>query len=138
MLLHPFTESLKFIASYGKEILAIFTAYKGVQLGINIAKGAEMALGLRQFALEEGTYSLKKMQALTEKESLGTKIVAYTLGLKDMVVEKSKAAWKAIQIGYEATLNGIKKIGALITKGELIQNIGKAAMGAQSPAEIRW
>jgi hypothetical protein len=130
MLLHPFTESLKFIGHYGKEILGIFTAYKGIQLGINIAKGAETAMVARQLVLEEGKMSLNKLGLALENESLGVKITAYALGFKDMVLEKSKAAWKGIQIGYEATLNGIKKIGSVISKGELIVSIGKAAMGA--------
>ena len=49
-----------------------------------------------------------------------------------MIVEKSKAAWKGIQIAYETTLNGVKRIGSIISKGELLVNIGKAAMGAIS------
>lgn len=132
MLLHPFTESLKFIGHYGKEILAVFTAYKGIQLGINIAKGAETAMLARQLVLEEGKMSFNKLNLALENESLGVKITAYTLGLKDMIVEKSKAAWKGIQIAYETTLNGVKRIGSIISKGELLVNIGKAAMGAIS------
>jgi hypothetical protein len=132
MLLHPFTESLKFISQYSKEILATFTVYKGVQLGINIAKGAEHALDLRRLAVANGELGLKNMIKLVENETLAIKITAWTYGLKDMAVEKGKAAWKAVQIGYETTLNGIKKVGALISKGELLQSIGKAAMGAIS------
>jgi hypothetical protein len=132
MLLHPFTESLKFISQYSKEILATFTVYKGVQLGINIAKGAEYALDLRRLAVANGELGLKNMIKLVENETLAIKITAWTYGLKDMAVEKGKAAWKAVQIGYETTLNGIKKVGALISKGELLQSIGKAAMGAIS------
>jgi hypothetical protein len=84
----------------------------------------------RQLVLEEGKMSFNKLGLALENESLGVKITAYALGFKDMVLEKSKAAWKGIQIGYEATLNGIKKIGSVISKGELIVSIGKAAMGA--------
>lgn len=132
MLLHPFTESLKFIGHYADKILGIFVAYKGVQLGINVAKGAETAMLARQLVLEEGKMSFNKLNLALENESLGVKITAYTLGLKDMLVEKAKASWTAIQVGYTATLNGLKKIGSLITKGELMKDIGKAAMGAIS------
>ncbi len=132
VLLYPFTESLKFIAQYGKEILAIFTAYKGIQLGINIAKGAETAMVARQLILEEGKMSLNKLSLLLENESLGVKITAYTLGLKDLVLEQGKAAWKGIQVGYETTLNGIKKVGSMLSRGDLMISIGRAAMGAIS------
>jgi hypothetical protein len=130
--LMPITETFKLIGNYGKEILATFTVYKGVQLGINIAKGAEYALDLRRLAVANGELGLKNMIKLVENETLAIKITAWTYGLKDMAVEKGKAAWKAVQIGYETTLNGIKKVGALISKGELLQSIGKAAMGAIS------
>ena len=130
LLLLPFTESLKLIGNYSKEILSIFTVYKGVQLGINIAKGAEYALDLRKSAVAKGELGFKQMSKFVENETLAIKITAYTLTLRDMVAEKAKAGWKLLQIGYETTLNGIKRIGALISKGELLQSIGKAAMGA--------
>lgn len=113
-LLSPFTGALKLAGEYAREILMIFTAYKGIQLGINIAKGYETAMLARQMVLEEGKFSLKNLQLVLENENLAVKTLAYAMSLKDIAAEKIGLA--------------LSKVSALFEKKEAGFSIANAAM----------
>jgi uncharacterized protein YoxC len=94
-----------------------------------IAYNAQVLAGLIQ---EQGVVGLKTFALTLDDKSIAKKIVMKTYDVASFAIEKGKAIWKGIQIGYETTLNTIKRVGSLIDKGNLIVNIGKAAMGAIS------
>jgi hypothetical protein len=94
-----------------------------------IAYNAQVLVGLIR---EQGVVGLKTFALTLDDKSIAKKIIMKTYDVASFVIEKSKAVWTGIQIGYQTTLNAIKGIGNLADKGNLVVNIGKAAMGAIS------
>jgi hypothetical protein len=99
-----------------KTIVGLMITYKGIQLGIGVAKAYEEAQMIRMLALESKNVGFAGLKKALEGESLALKIATYAISLKDMVLSKGKLL-------YEATL------GALL-KGNLLKSIGAAAMTA--------
>jgi hypothetical protein len=99
-----------------KTLVGLLITFKGIQLGIAVAKETELALMARQMAMDKGMLTFAGLKKALEGETLALKIATYALAVKDMVLTKGKLL-------YEATL------GALL-KGNLLKSIGAAAMTA--------
>ena len=120
-----------------KGIVGVAVAYKGVQLGINIAKQTQYALNLKDLALEEGKLTFKRISGLVEKESLATKIAMYAVSLKDLAVENAKKAILIAQNIIEKAGVAIKQVALLLTTREAWKSIASTAMAAfESAAKI--
>jgi hypothetical protein len=120
-----------------KSIVAVAIAYKGVQLGINIAKQTQYALNLKDLALEEGKLTVKRIAGLVEKESLATKIAVYAVSLKDLAVAGARKAIEYATFAIEKAGLAIQQISLLLTTREAWKSIAGAAMSAyQSAAKI--
>lgn len=101
-----------------KTLVGLLLTYKGIQLGIAVAKETELALLARQMAMDKGVLTFAGLKKGLEGETLALKIATYALSVKDMVLSKGKLL-------YEATL------GKLL-KANLLTSIGEAAMTAIS------
>lgn len=101
-----------------KTLVGLLITFKGIQLGIAVAKETELALMARQMAMDKGMLTFAGLKKALEGETLALKIATYALALKDMVLTKGKLL-------YEATL------GKLL-KSNLLTSIGEAAMKAIS------
>jgi hypothetical protein len=101
-----------------KTLVGLLITFKGIQLGIAVAKETELALMARQMAMDKGMLTFAGLKKALEGETLALKIATYALAVKDMVLTKGKLL-------YEATL------GKLL-KSNLITSIGEAAMKAIS------
>jgi predicted XRE-type DNA-binding protein len=99
-----------------KTLVGLLITFKGIQLGIAVAKETELALMARQMAMDKGMLTFAGLKKALEGETLALKIATYALAVKDMVLTKGKLL-------YEATL------GKLL-KSNLITSIGEAAMTA--------
>jgi hypothetical protein len=120
-----------------KGIVATAVIYKGVQLGINIAKASRVAIMIQEAAIEKGILSTQNMQYLLGKQSLATKIVGYTIIAKQLVVENAKKAAIFTQNVLEKAGLAIKQIALLLTTKEAWKSIAGAAMSAfESAAKI--
>ena len=109
---------LKVIAGIYLGIKATQLAIYGTQLGINASKVVEQGLLARQMVLEEGKFSLSKLNYILQKESLGVKTAAYLVSLREIIAERAK--------------NIATSIGNLLGKKGLLSSIGQAVMGAVS------
>jgi hypothetical protein len=98
-------------------------------LGTKIAYNLQLLTGLIR---EQGIVGIKTYANTLDDKSIAKKAIMKVYDAGSFIMEKGKAGFKLLQIGYETTLNGIKRIGALISKGELLSSIGKAAMGVIS------
>jgi len=122
-----------------KTILGIAIIYKGVLLGINIAKQTQYALDLKDLALQEGKLTIKRISSLVEKESLGTKIAMYAVSLKDLIVGQATNAILVARNVIEKAGNALKAVGLLLTTREAWKSIAGAAMSAfESAAKIPY
>jgi hypothetical protein len=101
-----------------KTLVGLLLTYKGIQLGITVAKETEFALLVRQMAMDKGMLTFAGLRKALEGETLALKIATYAVSLKDMLLTKGKLL-------YEATL------GKLL-KANLLTSIGEAAMKAIS------
>jgi hypothetical protein len=82
--------------------LGSISSIKRTILGFQIAGNAQAAISL---ATENGSFSLATLRSALEKETLGTKILAYTLSLKQILSEK-------ITLGLEKLI-GVTKMTSL-------------------------
>jgi hypothetical protein len=98
-------------------------------LGTKIAYNLQLLAGL---ITEQGIAGVKTYANTLDDKSIAKKAIMKVYDTGSFIMEQGKAGFKLLQIGYETTLNGIKRIGALISKGELLSSIGKAAMGVIS------
>ena len=99
-----------------KQIVGLFTIYKGIQLGINIAKQTQLAYGILQYSIDTKQISLAATKEALEGKSLALKIATYSLALKDLVVSRVKL--------------GVEKVLGIFQKKNLFTSIGEAAMTA--------
>jgi len=117
--------------SMGQE--AFITREKGVQgimerqsLGTRVAYNLQLLAGLIS---EQGIVGIKTFAATLDEKSLGRKVIMNTYDGIAYIWERGKTLWKAAQVGYEATMEAIKKRGLIMSMKDLGMSIGKAAMG---------
>jgi len=122
-----------------KYLVGLAIIYKGVQLGINIAKQTQFGLDVASMMKEEGSLGFKTASALVEKESLATKIATYAVTGGMLVYEKAKQAVLFVQEGIEGAILAIKESSLLLTIREAWKSIaGAAASAYESAAKIPY
>jgi len=108
--------ALSFLATPLKVIASLYLGIKTTQLTLNALKAVEIGILIKQAATEQGKLSLQNMQYLLGKQSLGVKIAAYTVSLREIIAER--------------TSNMLKAAGNLLGKKGLLSSIGSAIMDA--------
>jgi hypothetical protein len=122
-----------------KSIVAVAIAYKGILLGINIAKTFGVALAVKEAATEEGKLSVQNMQYLLGKQSIGVKLAAYTLSIRELATENAKKAVLLAQNVIEKVGLALKRSALLLTIREAWKSIAGAAMSAfESASKIPY
>jgi sporulation protein YlmC with PRC-barrel domain len=95
-----------------KGILAVYIGIKAAQLTSNALKAINIAMLVTEAATENEKLSVQNLQFLLSKQSLGVKIAAYAMNLKDVVVSGAIAAYEAIK--KSALVAQLAKLPALI------------------------
>jgi len=110
--------ALSFLATPLKVIASLYLGIKTTQLTLNALKAIETGILIQQAATEGGKLSIQNMQYLLGKQSLGVKIAAYAVSLKEIIAEKAS--------------NAAKAIGNMLEKKGLLKSIGDTIMKAMS------
>ena len=108
--------ALSFLATPLKIIAGLYAGIKATQLTLNGLKAIETGILVKQAATEGGKLNIQNMQYLLGKQSLGVKISAYAVSLREIVAER--------------TSNMLKSVGNLLGKKGLLSSIGSAIMNA--------
>ena len=109
-------QALSFLATPLKIIAGLYLGIKATQMTLNGLKAIETGILVKQAATEGGKLSIQNMQYLLGKQTLGVKIAAYAVSLREIVAER--------------TSNMLKSIGNLLGKKGLLASIGSAIMNA--------
>jgi hypothetical protein len=128
---------INYFATPLKVIAGIFLGIKATQLAINAAKVIETGFLVRQAAIEEGKLSIQNMQYLLGKQSMGVKVAAYAMSLKELAVQQVKLGYDRLSAGFAAFKAAAEKsiILSYIRQGAImLVNLGRAI--ATAVAEI--
>jgi hypothetical protein len=109
-------QALSFLATPLKIIASLYAGIKATQMTLNGLKAIETGILVKQAATEGGKLSIQNMQYLLGKQTLGVKIAAYAVSLREIVAER--------------TSNMLKQVGNLLGKKGLLASIGSAIMNA--------
>jgi hypothetical protein len=109
-------QALSFLATPLKIIAGLYLGIKATQMTLNGLKAIETGILVKQAATEGGKLSIQNMQYLLGKQTLGVKIAAYAVSLREIVAER--------------TSNMLKQVGNLLGKKGLLASIGSAIMNA--------
>jgi hypothetical protein len=120
-----------------KAIVGSYLAIKAIQIANNAYKAIGVALLVKEAATEEGKLSIQNLQYLLGKQSLGVKIAAYTMSLKDMAIQGAISIYEKLKLGFQIAqkgaalgYNAILLARQAIMGGELAKAIGIAAAWA--------
>lgn len=120
-----------------KAIVGSYLAIKAIQIANNAYKAIGVALLVKEAATEEGKLSIQNLQFLLGKQSLGVKIAAYALSLREMVVQGAISIYEKLKLGFQIAqrgaalgYNAILLARQAIMSGELAKAIGIAAAWA--------
>ena len=108
-------KALSFLATPLKVIASLYLGIKTTQITLNALKAIEEGLLAKQLVLEEGKFSTQTLSHIVQKESLGVKLAAYAVSLKEIIAEKASNAAKAIGNMLEGK-GLLKSIGDTVMK----------------------
>ena len=94
-----------------------------------VKKAMYHAIAVKEAITEGGIASVKAYALSLDEKSLARRIIITGLAFKEYVYTKATAAWDFIKLGYEKTSIALKRVAAIIEKGNLLKSIGSAVMG---------
>jgi hypothetical protein len=129
--------AFSFLVTPLRIVAGLYLAIQATQLAINAGKAIEIGYLVRQAAIEGGILNIQNMQYLLGKQSMGVKIAAYALSLRELAISKIQTIYEKMQLGYTVGqkaiamgYNGILIARQALLSGELAKSIAIAAAWA--------